>query len=202
MAKAGRPRTFSEEQVLESLMHIFWKKGFALTSIADIEALTGLPRMSIYNVIGDKETIFEKAIDRYLANALSIVESRIASGKIDDMINFIEEFSSLDEKVSPSSDGCFIINTAITINQLPRRFKGKIVKFRKSVIEAYGKNLLSSIDDNIIDLKKSQVESLATMLVATIWGVVVTIRLYGNNSEVRPAVTYLASMLRELKLHK
>jgi len=47
-------------------MSLFWAKGYAETSLADIEEATGLNRRQLYNGIGDKRNMFLQAMDNFI----------------------------------------------------------------------------------------------------------------------------------------
>ena len=63
----GRPRSYDPEQVLERALHAFWKSGFSGTSLDTLALATGLNRPSLYAGLGDKRTIYIKAM-RYSRN--------------------------------------------------------------------------------------------------------------------------------------
>lgn len=46
-------------------MGVFWTQGYKATSIADIVEATGLNTASMYKEFGDKDGIFEEALDHY-----------------------------------------------------------------------------------------------------------------------------------------
>lgn len=46
-------------------MLLFWRKGYRTASLDDIVAATGMPRASIYEVFGDKRTLFIRCLDLY-----------------------------------------------------------------------------------------------------------------------------------------
>ena len=62
----GRPREFNEDQVLESAMGVFWRKGYENTSMADLLKATGLHKGSLYQAFGDKHSLFIRSLLRYL----------------------------------------------------------------------------------------------------------------------------------------
>lgn len=64
-----RPREFDECQALDAAMLVFWRRGFAGTSIADLVEATGVQRQSLYNTFGDKQALFARALDRYRERA-------------------------------------------------------------------------------------------------------------------------------------
>lgn len=61
----GRPRGFHEDAALEAAMLTFWRQGYANTSLDDLVAATGASRASLYQVFGDKRSLFIKSIDLY-----------------------------------------------------------------------------------------------------------------------------------------
>ncbi len=61
----GRARQFDEDTALAAAMHLFWAKGYAATSLQDLEEATGLKRTSIYNTFGNKRRIFQKTLALY-----------------------------------------------------------------------------------------------------------------------------------------
>jgi AcrR family transcriptional regulator len=63
--KRGRPRAFEPETALAQAMDVFWRDGFAATSLDDVSAATGLNRPSLYGAFGDKRALYLKAYDQY-----------------------------------------------------------------------------------------------------------------------------------------
>ncbi|WP_031238428.1 TetR/AcrR family transcriptional regulator [Asticcacaulis sp. AC466] len=63
--KRGRPRAFDPDAVLETVLEMFWMRGFANTSLDDIAAATGVSRPSLSATFGDKEALYLKAMERY-----------------------------------------------------------------------------------------------------------------------------------------
>lgn len=61
----GRPRAFDEEAVLDIAMRHFWNEGYAAARLDDICEQAGLSKPSLYAAFGDKDALYEKALDRY-----------------------------------------------------------------------------------------------------------------------------------------
>ncbi len=63
--RRGRPRGFKPETALTQAMDVFWKDGFAATSLDDVSAATGLNRPSLYGAFGDKRALYLRAYSQY-----------------------------------------------------------------------------------------------------------------------------------------
>ena len=61
----GRPKCFDPEAALEKAMMLFWDRGYEATSMDDLSAAMGISPSSIYATYGDKEKLFQAAVDRY-----------------------------------------------------------------------------------------------------------------------------------------
>lgn len=63
---SGRKREFDAEIALEAAMQVFWQKGYAGASLADLIDSMGINKPSMYRAFGNKEALFVKATQRYL----------------------------------------------------------------------------------------------------------------------------------------
>jgi AcrR family transcriptional regulator len=63
----GRPREFDPDEVLETVMGLFWEHGFEGVSISDLTDATGINRRSLYAEFGSKDQLFRRAVQRYMA---------------------------------------------------------------------------------------------------------------------------------------
>lgn len=72
----GRPRAFSESDVVASASAVFARRGFAATSVDDLVRATGVGRASLYGAFGSKDGLFQ----RCLSGALAALGPGSASG--------------------------------------------------------------------------------------------------------------------------
>jgi AcrR family transcriptional regulator len=75
--RAGRPRGFNQDQALDCAMHVFWRKGFERASLNDLTAAMGIQPASLYKAFGNKRTLFEKALARYLAGPVAFMHDAL-----------------------------------------------------------------------------------------------------------------------------
>ncbi|MBP2300585.1 TetR/AcrR family transcriptional regulator [Azospirillum picis] len=65
MPSRGRPRSFDRDAALRQAMELFWAKGYAGTSLADLTAAMGINSPSLYAAFGCKERLFREAVELY-----------------------------------------------------------------------------------------------------------------------------------------
>jgi AcrR family transcriptional regulator len=63
--RRGRPRAYEPEIALARALDVFWKEGFAATSLDDLSAATGMNRPSLYGAFGDKRELYIKSYESY-----------------------------------------------------------------------------------------------------------------------------------------
>ena len=63
----GRPRTFSEPDVVARASAVFARRSFAATSVDDLVRATGVGRASLYGAFGSKDGLFQRCLSGALA---------------------------------------------------------------------------------------------------------------------------------------
>jgi TetR/AcrR family transcriptional repressor of nem operon len=74
----GRPRGFDTEATVERAMGVFWSRGYHGTALPDLLRATKLSRGSLYAAFGDKHSLFLRALDRYIGDALARIDVELA----------------------------------------------------------------------------------------------------------------------------
>jgi AcrR family transcriptional regulator len=80
MAIIGRPREFDRGAALEAAMLLFWRKGFAMTSMNDLCEAMGIRSPSLYAAYGSKEGLYLEALDHYVRTVGPPIWDRLAEG--------------------------------------------------------------------------------------------------------------------------
>lgn len=62
-----RPRMFCEEEALDKALDVFWRHGYEGASLSVLTEAMGISRPSLYAAFGNKEELFRRALDRYVA---------------------------------------------------------------------------------------------------------------------------------------
>jgi TetR/AcrR family transcriptional repressor of nem operon len=109
----ARPREFEESAVLDAAMLCFWEQGFEATTVKHLVARTGLTAASLYNAFGDKRTLYQRTLDRYVESS---VASRIrrceAMPPLAALAAFFEDI--VTRSLSDADcKGCMLVNAAL-----------------------------------------------------------------------------------------
>jgi AcrR family transcriptional regulator len=80
MALIGRPREFDRGAALEAAMLLFWRKGYAMTSMNDLCEAMGIRSPSLYAAFGSKEGLYLEALDHYVRTVAPPIWDRLGEG--------------------------------------------------------------------------------------------------------------------------
>ena len=61
----GRPRSFDREAALTEATRLFWRKGYAATSVSDLTEAMGIGSPSLYAAFGSKEELYAEALHHF-----------------------------------------------------------------------------------------------------------------------------------------
>jgi TetR/AcrR family transcriptional regulator, copper-responsive repressor len=122
----GRPKKFSREEVLEKAMPVFWKHGFADTSLQDLELATGVNKSGLYTEFRNKEDLFVACLQHYL-------ESQGKRGLLTKEPlgwNNVENFLKNGPLHKRDQQGCFSVNSMREFAILPDEAYGAVTENR------------------------------------------------------------------------
>ena len=122
----GRPKSFRREEVLEKAMPVFWKHGFADTSLQELERATGVNKSGLYTEFRDKEDLFVACLRHYLENQ----EKRGLLTKEPLGWNNVETFLKNGPLNRGEQQGCFSVNSMREFAILPDEAYGVVTENR------------------------------------------------------------------------
>jgi AcrR family transcriptional regulator len=122
----GRPKNFSRVEVLEKAMPVFWKHGFADTSLQDLERATGVNKSGLYTEFRDKEDLFVECLRHYLQTQ----EKRGLLTKEPLGWNNVENFLKNGPLSKGDQQGCFSVNSMREFAILPNEAYGAVTENR------------------------------------------------------------------------
>jgi TetR/AcrR family transcriptional regulator, transcriptional repressor for nem operon len=171
----------TRDRLIESARHLFWERGYAGTSMADLLSHAGVNSGSFYHFFESKEALLRAVLEMYLG-ALRPMVVDPAFGRTDDPIARI--FAILEgyrERIllTECHYGCPLGRLALEIDPenrpahhlLAENFRGWIQAVRECLDRAQGQGQLPPGTD---------CEALATFVLAVMEGGVMLSRSYGS----------------------
>lgn len=131
----GRPKCFSRNDVMEKAIPVFWKHGFAGTSLQDLEKATSVNKSGLYSEFKDKEDLFLQSLRHYIGRApvLEILNKEpLGWGNIENYLKMGQTCSG--------QKGCFLINSLRELCDLPAAAKQIVMEHIKRVKSAIAEN--------------------------------------------------------------
>jgi TetR/AcrR family transcriptional regulator, copper-responsive repressor len=125
----GRPKTFSRAEVMEKSIPVFWERGFADTSLADLEAATGVNRSGLYTEFRDKEDLFLASLGHYIET--SGLTDMLAAEPLG-WAN-VEKYLKLGLACWSGQKGCFSISSMRELAILPQEARLIVEKSMKPI---------------------------------------------------------------------
>jgi TetR/AcrR family transcriptional regulator, copper-responsive repressor len=122
----GRPKNFSREEVLDKAMPVFWKHGFADTTLQELERATGVNKSGLYTEFRDKDDLFVACLRHYL-------ESQEKRGFLTrEPLGWknVETFLKNGPLNKGEQQGCFSVNSMREFAILPDEAYGVITENR------------------------------------------------------------------------
>jgi TetR/AcrR family transcriptional repressor of nem operon len=107
-----RAKLFDENEVLTKAMNLFWKQGYAATSVQDLVSHLGINRASLYDTFGDKEQLFKRSFELYRKTNIEGLK-QFLGGHEDLREGFTKLFDNAIQEAITDKDrkGCFVVNT-------------------------------------------------------------------------------------------
>jgi TetR/AcrR family transcriptional regulator, copper-responsive repressor len=133
----GRPKGFSREEVLEKAMPVFWKHGFADTTLQELEQATGVNKSGLYTEFRDKEDLFVACLRHYL-------ESQGKRGLLTkEPLGWknVETFLKNGPLNKEEQQGCFSVNSMREFAILPDEAYGVVTENRALLEDLLAMNI-------------------------------------------------------------
>ena len=181
----GRPKKFSREGVLQKALPVFWKYGFARTTLPDLEQATGVNKSGLYAEFDSKEALFLACLRHYLdtRNGGALLKAEpLGWGNIE---RFLEEAPScaLDQR------GCFSVNSMRELEGLPAEARKVIADGRAKLKRLLRANIAS-------ENPQMSVDALCELISAFFSGICIEANLNANRTRARRKIKDFMRMIR------
>ena len=167
----ARPREFDEAAVLDAAIARFWQHGYEATSVRDLADEMNIAGASLYNAFGDKRTLYEHALNRYLDQSFRERIRRLEPGlpPREAIVAFLQEIvkRSLTDK---QRRGCMLVNSAIESAPHDDKFFDIVATFLDEVEQFFFRCVSSGQKDGTIT-KANTAEDISKSLLSILLGI-------------------------------
>ena len=169
---AGRPREFDPDKALDQAMAVFWKKGYEGASLPDLTRAMGINRPSLYAAFGNKESLFRKAMDRYMGGPAAHVTEALAAPTAREVAARLLHGGIDIVADGKGPGGCFMVQSALACGDSAEALR-KEVADRRAAGEAAVRARLERAHKEGDLPKEVDAATLARYLMAVTYGMAV-----------------------------
>ena len=172
----GRKKNYDRDELVHKAMDIFREHGFAGTSTQMLVDHLGVNRFSLYAEFGNKQTLFEAALERYdqeifERNFGPLKTPTAGIREIRTLLAFYVEAS----KGPVAGRGCLLCNTAIEFGPVDPGSPGFVRRYFENISHAFCVALTNALHNGELRPSVTPQEE-ADLLTASVLGLFVMIR--------------------------
>ena len=166
-------------------MRLFWRKGYAATSVEDLIATLQLSRSSLYDTFGDKRTLFLEALKLYSERVISDT-ARTLNESSTPIAGIQKVFDDLMAGIGSDGGalGCFMVNSVAElvpydpdVTEIATTYSNSIQKLLVTVlIQAKAQDMLT---------KKQTPKQLAVYVFNMIQGIRILIKSGATREQIQ-----------------
>ncbi len=194
----ARPREFHTDTAVREALFVFWRKGYASTTLQDLERATGLGRMSLYNAFGGKEDLFQAALERYLDATRRLYAKHLRGGGIADIERLIDTYVNPAPLGEAGRWGCAMLGAISAADGVSPRARRAIENFRRFSVRMIGAELAVARERGDIAAELDLHEA-AEFIVTALWGAKAAIRHARSPAAAAPVGRMLGRFLHSLR---
>jgi AcrR family transcriptional regulator len=165
----GRPRQFDIQQALDAALLLFWRHGYEGTSLAALTNAMGINVPSLYAAFGNKETLFRKALDRYLQKPASYLPRALEDASARRAVERLFR-GAIDLVMNPRHpDGCMLVQGALASGPAAASVRTELSLRRAAAEAAVRRRLERAVAEAELPACVD-VRQLSRYLITVLWG--------------------------------
>jgi TetR/AcrR family transcriptional regulator, transcriptional repressor for nem operon len=186
--------------IIEKTAPLFNMKGFAGTTLSDMEKATGLTKGSIYNNFTDKNEVALAVFDHQvnMVNALISVEMSKHHSTKDQLLSYVKVYGNDMLRHSFPAGGCPILNTAVESDDthpgLRKKASAAIIAWKDKIVTLIQKGIKNREFRPAVNA-----EEVALTIVATIEGAIMISRATGKLNHLKAIMRSVEKMIHDLE---
>ncbi|MEK6263024.1 MAG: TetR/AcrR family transcriptional regulator [Planctomycetota bacterium] len=187
----GRPREFDVTKALDRALKVFWRKGYAGTSLPDLTKAMGINRPSLYAAFGNKEELFLRALDRYSEGPAAHIREALQEPTARAVVEHLLR-GTIDLLTNPRHPrGCLLVQGALSCGETADTIRRELISRRAAAENAFRQRFERAITDGDLPADSDSAD-LARYIATVVQGMAVQATSGATRDELeRVAVTAL-----------
>lgn len=181
---AGRPKHYSDEELIDRATKVFWEKGYTAASSKDLLKGMDIGQGSFYRSFpGGKKELYKKCLVRFSVISIQGFHNELAKSPCP--IEFIKAFffnipkSSMEER----KKGCYLGNSIVELSNLDEETKLLSATLLEKLQDGFEKALIKAKKEGSLGADKSP-KTIALFLVNLWNGINVTQRMHTSKKQL------------------
>jgi len=165
----GRPRLFDTDQALDAALNVFWRKGYEGATLPDLTSAMGINRPSLYAAFGNKQSLFKKALQRYINGPAAYVHDALAQPTARAVAEKLLQ-GAVQNLTNPNNPrGCLAVQGALACGDDADCMRKELIRHRESLVTALRQRLVRAKKENDLP-RNSNPADLARYLATVMHG--------------------------------
>ena len=166
-------------------MRLFWRKGYAGTSIEDLTRTLNLSRSSLYDTFGDKRTLFLEALKFYSERVLAATTQTLNESS-SPIAGIQKVFDDLVASIGSETGalGCFMVNSVAELVPYDPDVTEIATTYSESIQKLFAAVLTQAKSQNILTEKQTP-QQLAAYVFNAVQGIRILIKSGATKKQVQ-----------------
>ncbi|CAM3941239.1 TetR/AcrR family transcriptional regulator [Bordetella muralis] len=185
-------RQFDESEAFDKALALFWRQGYARTTMQELAQETGVQRGSLYHAYGDKEALFLKVFEVYRDRYVGQMREALNHSDLETAVRDFFNFAISSMTTGNPSRGCLSTKTAVGTEDMNQSVRAVIEEMLNEIERALHERFTRA------DAKSRLTTSprkAARMIVAMTRGLVVLERVYQDEKRLREMADLVIGLL-------
>ena len=144
---SGRTRQFDVDEALDRALEVFWTRGYEGATLPELTRAMGINRPSLYAAFGNKEELFRKALDRYLAGPQGFMAEALKEPTARAVAEAIFSGFIRMQRGRDRARGCLVVSGALACGAEAETVRRELAQLRQGIVTALRERFERAVQD-------------------------------------------------------
>jgi len=177
-------------------MELFWRDGYAATSLQALLDHMGISRQSLYNAFGDKRKLYLACLDRYIERRASamLADLEKPDAGYGDVLAFFDRLRDMEDESGEVPRTCLIGRSCVELSADDAAVAERVQAHMERTMRAFANALGNAVASG--ELEPLEPKAVARHLTATLQGLGIMRRAGATLDELGGAVQVALSVMK------